>query len=127
MQYTLVTTERGEVSWKGYSCSTWVHKKIIVGSFWVGSYDTTFETQAFVADEAECWKLAVERSCYGNAMEQDGTSFKFTDPPKGEGRWYSEVHHTIFNCAIQEITFLLPNTHGFTKRRTNRHYNSSRS
>ena len=107
MLYTLITTEKGDIPWKGYSCSSWTHTKKIVGSFWIGSFDATFEKKTILLNDAECWNMALERTCAGNQMRKEGNNFQYVDPPKGEGKWYSEVQHTVINCVLQELTFLL--------------------
>jgi hypothetical protein len=40
--YTLITKKKPTVTWKGWSCQQWVKSKKIIGSFWIGSFDTTF-------------------------------------------------------------------------------------
>lgn len=104
--YTLLTTSKGEISWKGYSCATWTHTKRIEGSFWVGSFDTTFDKKTVLLNDAECWNMVHEQKCAGNMMTRDGSVLQYVDPPKGDGKWYSTVEHTVLNCVIQEITFV---------------------
>ena len=42
MDYTLMTKIKPVQKWTGYTCSQWVKTKRVVGSFWIGAFDTNY-------------------------------------------------------------------------------------
>ena len=66
--YTLITKQKPTTTWKGWSCKQWVKSKKIVGSFWIGSYDTTYSQETHLVSPLECWEMIDNRKCGENAM-----------------------------------------------------------
>ena len=66
LTYKLMTSTREEVTWKGYSCSIWTHTKRIIGSFWAGSFDTTFSQTSILISEHACWTLSGNKNAMGD-------------------------------------------------------------
>jgi len=102
--YTLVTKQKPTTTWKGWSCKQWVKSKKIVGSFWIGSYDTTYNQETHIVSPLECWEMINNRKCGENAMQSGATSLSFTSSPVGEGKWYATREYHVLNCLAEEIT-----------------------
>jgi len=102
--YTLITKQKPTTTWKGWSCKQWVRSKKIVGSFWIGSYDTTYTQETHLVSPLECWEMVNNRKCGENAMQSGATSLSFTSSPVGEGKWYATKEYHVLNCLAEEIT-----------------------
>ena len=102
--YTLVTKQKPIVTWKGWSCQQWIKSKKIVGSFWIGSFDTTFSQKTVLVSPIECWEMVNSRKCGDNLMQASETTISFTTSPTGEGKWYATREYHVLNCLLEKIT-----------------------
>ena len=102
--YTLVTKQKPIVTWKGWSCQQWVKSIKIVGSFWIGSFDTIPSQQTRLVSALECWEMINSRKCGENLMQSSATTLSFTASPTGEGKWYATREYHALNCLVEEIT-----------------------
>ena len=102
--YTLITKQRPTVTWKGWSCQQWVESKKIIGSFWIGSFDTIPSQQTRLVSALECWEMINSRKCGENLMQNSATTLSFTASPTGEGKWYATREYHALNCLVEEIT-----------------------
>ena len=102
--YEIITTVRPAQKWKAYTCSQWVKTKRIVGSFWIGSFDTTYFHDSMFVDPADCWNMVMNKKCGGNTIVHHGTTYTFSSEPVGEGKWYSTKEYKTLNCLAEEIT-----------------------
>ncbi|EFX73347.1 hypothetical protein DAPPUDRAFT_109816 [Daphnia pulex] len=102
--YTLVTKQKPTTTWKGWFCKQWIKSKKIVGSFWIASYDTTYNQETHLVTPLECWEMVNNRKCGENAMQSGATSLSFTSSPVGEGKWYATREYHVLNCLAEEIT-----------------------
>ena len=102
--YELITTVRPAQKWKAYTCSQWIKTKRIVGSFWVGSFDTTYFHDSKIVQPDDCWNMVMNKKCGGNTIVHSGTTYTFSSEPVGDGKWYSTNDYTTLNCLAEEIT-----------------------
>ena len=102
--YTLVTKQRPTITWKGWSCQQWVKSKKIIGSFWIGSFDTTISQQTHLVSAPECLEMVNSKKCGENLMQESATTLSFTASPTGEGKWYATGKYHTLNCLVEEIT-----------------------
>ena len=102
--YTLVTKQKPIVTWKGWSCQQWIKSKKIVGSFWIGSFDTTFSQKTVLVSPIECWEMVNSRKCGDNLMQASDSTISFTASPTGEGKWYAIREYHVLNCLLEKIT-----------------------
>ena len=110
--YTLITKQKPTTTWKGWSCKQWVKSKKIVGSFWVGSFDTTYSQETHLVSASECWEMVNNKKCGENAMQSGATTLSFTASPVGEGKWYATREYHALNCLAEEITLRQETTEG---------------
>ncbi len=110
--YTLITKQRPTTTWKGWSCKQWIKSKKIVGSFWVGSFDTTYSQETHLVSPLECWEMVNNKKCGENAMQSGATTLSFTASPVGEGKWYATREYHALNCLSEEITLRQETTEG---------------
>lgn len=104
IRYELLTKVRTAVTWTGYSCSQWIHTKTIIGSFWIGSYDTTYSQTVKTIEPNDCWDVVQNFRCAGNVVVKNDKTFSFVKEPTGDGAWYSIKEYSTINCVAQEIT-----------------------
>ena len=102
--YTLITKQRPTVTWKGWSCTQWIKSKKIIGSFWIGSYDTTYSQETHMVYVLECWEMINSKKCGDNLMQKSATAPSFTALPTGDGKWYATREYHALNCLVKEIT-----------------------
>ncbi len=102
--YSLVTRLKPTLRWKAYTCSQWIKTKRIIGSFWIGSYDTTYFHDLKHVEPADCWRMVQNLKCGRNTMIQSGSTFTFSHEPTGDGHWYSTTEYTTLNCLAETIT-----------------------
>ena len=102
--YEIITTVKPAQKWKAYTCSQWVKTKRIVGSFWIGSFDTTYFHDSMFVEPADCWNMVMNKKCGGNTIIQSGTTYTFSSEPVGDGKWYSTTDYKTLNCLAEEIT-----------------------
>jgi hypothetical protein len=110
--YTVVTKQKPTRTWKGWSCKQWVKSKKIIGYFWIGTYDTTYNQETHLVTPLECWEIVNSRKCGENAMQSSATSLSFTSSPIGEGKWYATREYHVLNCLAEEITLRQDTTEG---------------
>ena len=101
--YRIITKSTATLTFEGHTCSEWVQTKRIVGSFWIGSFDTTFFHTTRLVEPAECWNMVQSNKCAGNQMILTGKTSSFIQEPVGEGRWYATREYSVTNCLIQTI------------------------
>ena len=80
-RYYLYTEDKEDITWTGYSCSTWLSVKKIVGSFWIGSFDTTYDKKTILLSETNCWDLVQNQKCEENVMKRQGKSVQYIGLP----------------------------------------------
>jgi hypothetical protein len=102
--YTLVTKQKPIVTWKGWSCKQWVKSKKITGSFWVGSYDTTYSQETHLVSALESWEMVNNKKCGENVMQESATTMSFIASLTGEGKWYATREYHALNCLMEGIT-----------------------
>lgn len=102
--YKIVTKPSPTLIWKGFSCSQWIETKTIEGSFWLGSYDTTFSHSTKLVEPSECWSMVQTKNCGSHQMTANNKMLSFIKKPEGEGKWFSKVEHSVLNCQAHEIT-----------------------
>ena len=102
--YSLITRLKPSLKWKAYTCSQWVKTKRIIGSFWIGSYDTTYLHDSKFVEPADCWNMVQNFKCGGNIMIKSGSTYTFSREPTGDGKWYATREYTTLNCLAEEIT-----------------------
>jgi hypothetical protein len=102
--YTLITKQKPTVTWKGWSCQQWIKSKKIVGSFWIGSFDTTCSQQTRLVSALECLEMINSRKCGESVMQNSAITLSFTASPTGEGKWYATREYHALNCLVEEIT-----------------------
>ena len=103
-EYTLITLQKPTVTWKGYSCQQWTKTKKIIGSFWIGSFDTTYAQTTKLVDTTDCWNMVLNRKCGDQVMQSSATSSSYMATPAGEGAWYDTKIYELTNCLVEEIT-----------------------
>ena len=102
--YTLVTKQKPIVTWKGWSCQQWVKSKKIIGSFWIGSFDTTFSQETHLVPALECWDMVNNKKCGHNLMQASENTMSFMASPTGKGKWYASRECHVLNCLVEKIT-----------------------
>ena len=102
--YQLITLQKPTITWKGYSCQQWIKRKTVIGSFWIGSFDTTYAQETKLVNTTDCWNMVLNRKCGDHVMQSSGTSSSFIATPIGEGAWYDTKNYEIINCLVEEIT-----------------------
>ena len=104
MDYTLMTKIKPVQKWTGYTCSQWVKTKRVVGSFWIGAFDTSYFHDSKYVEPFDCWNMINNKKCGGNEIIQSGTTYKFYQEPIGEGAWYATKEYKTLNCLAETIT-----------------------
>jgi hypothetical protein len=56
----------------------------------------------------DCWRLVQSKSCNGNPMLQDGSSWTFQQEPVAESRYFRTVEHEVTNCLFEPVTLDQP-------------------
>ncbi|KAI9553657.1 hypothetical protein GHT06_021584 [Daphnia sinensis] len=102
--YTLITNQKPAATWKGWTCRQWTKTKKITGSFWIGSFDTTYSKETKLITPLECWRMVNDKKCGENNMQTGPTSISFTATPTGEGKWYAVKEYHTLNCIAEQIT-----------------------
>ncbi len=100
----MITKQKPTLTWKGWSCKQWVKSKKIIGSFWIGSFDTTFTQETYVVSPLECWDMINNKKCGENVMQSGTTTLIFTASRVGEGKWYATREYHALNCLVEEIS-----------------------
>ena len=74
VHYTLLSEKKPAYKFDAFMCEMWVNERVIKGSFWVGSYDTTNRQYTRGVTLDDCKILIEKKLCNGQkAEEQDGT------------------------------------------------------
>ena len=102
-EYELITKIRPVQKYKAYTCSQWVKTKRIIGSFWVGAFDTTYFNDPKYVDPMDCWNMVDHLKCGGNKVIHNGLTYSFSSEPAGDGSWYSTKEYKTVNCLAEEI------------------------
>jgi len=107
VDYTLFIKRKPPMKFKGYICEMWVKYKKIVGSFWIGDFDTTFSQKTLHVDADTCWRMINDQKCgmglEENDMIKSDTIYSFQREPEGEGAWFSTKEYSVVNCHAREI------------------------
>ena len=76
--YELVTLQKPTFVFSGWACKKWLKKKRIIGSFWIGSYDTTYSQETTIISDQECWDMVYQKKFDQNSIRtQDNLSWGF--------------------------------------------------
>ena len=105
LSYQILKKPLPNLSWEGYACTQWIEKKTVIGSFWIGSYDTTFSHETKLVESAECWAMVNYRKCGDCPMTENDNILACIRKPTGDGAWYATREYPILNCQVQKITF----------------------
>ena len=76
----------------------------MVGSFWIGAFDTSYFHDSKYVEPFDCWNMINNKKCGGNEIIQSGTTYKFYQEPIGEGAWYATKEYKTLNCLAETIT-----------------------
>ena len=116
VRYSILVQKHQEHAWTVYISSEWTKTKTIVGSFWVGAYDTTFSHVTRSVSTLDCWNMVKNHKCNGYAMtplrQGKPNDYEFTKDPDGEGKWYATREYSVPNCLVQQITLRMEDLDG---------------
>ena len=109
-KYTIVSKNRPPYYFRGYLCEKWIKEKKIIGSFWIGAFNTEYQQYSKEVSRDECWKMVTELKC-GDASEPNmiqavkgsNEAFKRIKEPDGPGKWFSEITYTETNFEFRKI------------------------
>jgi len=108
VNYTLFIKRKPPMRFKGFICEMWIKYKKIVGSFWIGDFDTTYEQKTLHVTSDICWRMINDQKCGMGSEENDmiksDTTYSFQREPEGEGAWFSTKEYSVINCHAREIT-----------------------
>ena len=110
VHYTLLSEKKPAYKFDAFMCEMWVNERVIKGSFWVGSYDTTNRQYTRGVTLDDCKILIEKKLCNGQkAEEQDGTYKYEAHPQEVTGYWMSTTTYSITNCVGRRITLYQDN------------------
>ena len=102
VNFTIFTTIKPQVQFKGYLCSSWT-KRVTTDVYFFGGHDTVTTTIPRDTYASDCWRIHKTLDCYGNGMISNGEKWKFEANPKGKAKWMTQQQDDIINCYIEEI------------------------
>ena len=104
-EYRVYTTDNPQYKFQGFTCVAWEEKKTIEG-FFLGGFDTTFETITKSVTVDECKRMARFHECGGPNIKmsvEDG-NYVYNVKPDCKGKYWSTNHCMTTNCVLSPVT-----------------------